>query len=228
MWCPSPAWPSSPMWCRWPRLVLPPLPAAPMGASPHPLLSTLLPPAAGVRGYQRGPLLPRALPQGECSARGAAPTLTLTPTPTPIPTPISNPNSTPTPTPILNPSLPLSLTHHPTPAQASRLILAFDEHVLSNHFKFGVIYQKLGQVPGCGVRVGIWGGGPGGTHCCPRRPQRKSSLAPRRRAQRSPSSSTSWGSGCSSVTSRGVCGVRDGGTPKGSPLSLPPLKILSP
>ncbi|NWS78256.1 RPGP1 protein, partial [Crotophaga sulcirostris] len=29
--------------------------------------------------------------------------------------------------------------------QASRLILAFDEHVLSNHFKFGVIYQKLGQ-----------------------------------------------------------------------------------
>ncbi|KAI1231340.1 hypothetical protein IHE44_0007784 [Lamprotornis superbus] len=28
---------------------------------------------------------------------------------------------------------------------ASRLILAFDEHVLSNHFKFGVIYQKLGQ-----------------------------------------------------------------------------------
>lgn len=86
--------------------------------------------------------------------------------------------------------------------KASRLILAFDEHVLSNHFKFGVIYQKLGQVPGCGVRVGIWGGGPGGTHCCPRRPQRKSSLAPRRRAQRSPSSSTSWGSGCSSVTSR--------------------------
>ncbi|NXQ85418.1 RPGP1 protein, partial [Nyctibius grandis] len=30
--------------------------------------------------------------------------------------------------------------------KASRLILAFDEHVLSNHFKFGVIYQKLGQV----------------------------------------------------------------------------------
>uniref|UniRef100_A0A8D2QLW2 RAP1 GTPase activating protein n=1 Tax=Zosterops lateralis melanops TaxID=1220523 RepID=A0A8D2QLW2_ZOSLA len=29
--------------------------------------------------------------------------------------------------------------------KASRLILAFDEHVLSNHFKFGVIYQKLGQ-----------------------------------------------------------------------------------
>ncbi|XP_010575793.1 PREDICTED: rap1 GTPase-activating protein 1 [Haliaeetus leucocephalus] len=28
--------------------------------------------------------------------------------------------------------------------KASRLILAFDEHVLSNHFKFGVIYQKLG------------------------------------------------------------------------------------
>lgn len=37
--------------------------------------------------------------------------------------------------------------------QASRLILAFDEHVLSNHFKFGVIYQKLGQV---------WGGVGGG------------------------------------------------------------------
>ncbi|XP_010185596.1 PREDICTED: rap1 GTPase-activating protein 1-like, partial [Mesitornis unicolor] len=29
--------------------------------------------------------------------------------------------------------------------KASRLILAFDEPVLSNHFKFGVIYQKLGQ-----------------------------------------------------------------------------------
>ncbi|XP_042650615.1 rap1 GTPase-activating protein 1 isoform X2 [Tyto alba] len=29
--------------------------------------------------------------------------------------------------------------------KASRLILTFDEHVLSNHFKFGVIYQKLGQ-----------------------------------------------------------------------------------
>ncbi|NWY70158.1 RPGP1 protein, partial [Erithacus rubecula] len=39
--------------------------------------------------------------------------------------------------------------------KASRLILAFDEHVLSNHFKFGVIYQKLGQVRGgVGVRVG--------------------------------------------------------------------------
>ncbi|NXB44882.1 RPGP1 protein, partial [Leucopsar rothschildi] len=34
--------------------------------------------------------------------------------------------------------------------KASRLILAFDEHVLSNHFKFGVIYQKLGQVWGSG------------------------------------------------------------------------------
>lgn len=43
---------------------------------------------------------------------------------------------------------------HPLPTlQASRLILAFDEHVLSNHFKFGVIYQKLGQV---------WGGVGGG------------------------------------------------------------------
>ncbi|KAM8796371.1 rap1 GTPase-activating protein 1 [Eudromia elegans] len=29
--------------------------------------------------------------------------------------------------------------------KASRLIVAFDEHVLSNKFKFGVIYQKLGQ-----------------------------------------------------------------------------------
>ncbi|XP_025906848.1 rap1 GTPase-activating protein 1 [Nothoprocta perdicaria] len=29
--------------------------------------------------------------------------------------------------------------------KASRLIVAFDEHVLSNNFKFGVIYQKLGQ-----------------------------------------------------------------------------------
>ncbi|XP_065431424.1 rap1 GTPase-activating protein 1 isoform X12 [Chrysemys picta bellii] len=29
--------------------------------------------------------------------------------------------------------------------KASRLIVTFDEHVLSNHFKFGVIYQKLGQ-----------------------------------------------------------------------------------
>ncbi|XP_074874205.1 rap1 GTPase-activating protein 1 isoform X2 [Carettochelys insculpta] len=30
-------------------------------------------------------------------------------------------------------------------AKASRLIVTFDEHVLSNHFKFGVIYQKAGQ-----------------------------------------------------------------------------------
>lgn len=29
--------------------------------------------------------------------------------------------------------------------KASRLIVTFDEHVLSNHFKFGVIYQKAGQ-----------------------------------------------------------------------------------
>ncbi|XP_064353108.1 rap1 GTPase-activating protein 1 isoform X1 [Dromaius novaehollandiae] len=29
--------------------------------------------------------------------------------------------------------------------KASRLIVAFDEHVISNNFKFGVIYQKLGQ-----------------------------------------------------------------------------------
>uniref|UniRef100_A0A8C0L3A9 RAP1 GTPase activating protein n=1 Tax=Canis lupus dingo TaxID=286419 RepID=A0A8C0L3A9_CANLU len=29
--------------------------------------------------------------------------------------------------------------------QASRLIVTFDEHVISNNFKFGVIYQKLGQ-----------------------------------------------------------------------------------
>lgn len=30
--------------------------------------------------------------------------------------------------------------------QASRLIVTFDEHVISNNFKFGVIYQKFGQV----------------------------------------------------------------------------------
>lgn len=36
-------------------------------------------------------------------------------------------------------------THWPLP-QASRLIVTFDEHVISNNFKFGVIYQKLGQV----------------------------------------------------------------------------------
>ncbi|KAM8862685.1 rap1 GTPase-activating protein 1-like isoform 3-T3 [Spinachia spinachia] len=29
--------------------------------------------------------------------------------------------------------------------KASRLIVAFDEHVISNNFKFGVIYQKFGQ-----------------------------------------------------------------------------------
>uniref|UniRef100_A0A8C9X4I1 RAP1 GTPase activating protein a n=1 Tax=Sander lucioperca TaxID=283035 RepID=A0A8C9X4I1_SANLU len=29
--------------------------------------------------------------------------------------------------------------------QASRLIVTFDEHVISNNFKFGVIYQKFGQ-----------------------------------------------------------------------------------
>lgn len=37
------------------------------------------------------------------------------------------------------------LTPCPLP-QASRLIVTFDEHVISNNFKFGVIYQKLGQV----------------------------------------------------------------------------------
>lgn len=31
-------------------------------------------------------------------------------------------------------------------SQASRLIVTFDEHVISNNFKFGVIYQKFGQV----------------------------------------------------------------------------------
>ncbi|KPP59999.1 hypothetical protein Z043_122032, partial [Scleropages formosus] len=30
-------------------------------------------------------------------------------------------------------------------AKASRLIVTFDEHVISNNFKFGVIYQKFGQ-----------------------------------------------------------------------------------
>lgn len=34
----------------------------------------------------------------------------------------------------------------PCSPQASRLIVTFDEHVISNNFKFGVIYQKLGQV----------------------------------------------------------------------------------
>uniref|UniRef100_A0A4W3HQQ5 RAP1 GTPase activating protein n=1 Tax=Callorhinchus milii TaxID=7868 RepID=A0A4W3HQQ5_CALMI len=29
--------------------------------------------------------------------------------------------------------------------KASRLVVAFDEHVISNNFKFGVIYQKFGQ-----------------------------------------------------------------------------------
>lgn len=37
------------------------------------------------------------------------------------------------------------------PLQASRLIVTFDEHVISNNFKFGVIYQKLGQV--CASRL---------------------------------------------------------------------------
>ncbi|XP_029682291.1 rap1 GTPase-activating protein 1 isoform X2 [Takifugu rubripes] len=32
--------------------------------------------------------------------------------------------------------------------KASRLIVTFDEHVLSNNFKFGIIYQKFGQVSG--------------------------------------------------------------------------------
>jgi len=30
--------------------------------------------------------------------------------------------------------------------QVSELLLNFDEHVLTNNFKFGVIYQKFGQV----------------------------------------------------------------------------------
>lgn len=41
--------------------------------------------------------------------------------------------------------LPASTTLPRSP-QASRLIVTFDEHVISNNFKFGVIYQKLGQV----------------------------------------------------------------------------------
>lgn len=40
--------------------------------------------------------------------------------------------------------LPAHTTWHSL--QASRLIVTFDEHVISNNFKFGVIYQKLGQV----------------------------------------------------------------------------------
>lgn len=48
----------------------------------------------------------------------------------------------------------------PSP-QASRLIVTFDEHVISNNFKFGVIYQKLGQVcspsPPCSLtRLAAW------------------------------------------------------------------------
>uniref|UniRef100_A0A671MS33 RAP1 GTPase activating protein n=1 Tax=Sinocyclocheilus anshuiensis TaxID=1608454 RepID=A0A671MS33_9TELE len=35
--------------------------------------------------------------------------------------------------------------------QASRLIITFDEHVISNNFKFGVIYQKFGQVSRMGT-----------------------------------------------------------------------------
>jgi len=31
-------------------------------------------------------------------------------------------------------------------SQASELIVKYDEHNLSNSFKFGVIYQKYGQV----------------------------------------------------------------------------------
>ena len=33
-------------------------------------------------------------------------------------------------------------------SQASRLIVTFDEHVISNNFKFGVVYQKFSQVSG--------------------------------------------------------------------------------
>lgn len=48
--------------------------------------------------------------------------------------------------------------------QASRLIVTFDEHVISNNFKFGVIYQKLGQVrsppPSCSPTCLALGLGP--------------------------------------------------------------------
>ena len=43
-------------------------------------------------------------------------------------------------------SLPL---HHPPSLfnmQGSQLIVAYDEHELNNTFKFGVVYQKFGQV----------------------------------------------------------------------------------
>uniref|UniRef100_A0A8C5SGE8 RAP1 GTPase activating protein n=1 Tax=Laticauda laticaudata TaxID=8630 RepID=A0A8C5SGE8_LATLA len=45
-----------------------------------------------------------------------------------------------------SPTLPLSVSSTTLLCpQASRLIVTFDEHVISNNFKFGVIYQKLGQ-----------------------------------------------------------------------------------
>ena len=33
--------------------------------------------------------------------------------------------------------------------QASQLIVSYDEHEVNDTYKFGVIYQKLGQVSGC-------------------------------------------------------------------------------
>ncbi|XP_016361021.1 rap1 GTPase-activating protein 1-like [Sinocyclocheilus anshuiensis] len=39
--------------------------------------------------------------------------------------------------------------------KASRLIITFDEHVISNNFKFGVIYQKFGQVSRMGSLISV-------------------------------------------------------------------------
>ncbi|TNN74834.1 Rap1 GTPase-activating protein 1 [Liparis tanakae] len=47
-------------------------------------------------------------------------------------------------------------------AKASRLIVNFDEHVISNNFKFGVIYQKFGQFLGGKIELHNFKGFRGG------------------------------------------------------------------
>ena len=45
----------------------------------------------------------------------------------------------------LNPELTLERLHPVNTPKGPELIVNYDEHVLVNHFKFGLIYQRIGQ-----------------------------------------------------------------------------------
>lgn len=78
--------------------------------------------------------------------------------------------------------------------QASRLIVTFDEHVISNNFKFGVIYQKLGQV--CSPPPSLFshppGRVPGTSDLRQGEPLPRDSVSQELRGARGPPSSLLW------------------------------------